>query len=86
MKTPLYASLAIVPWVAVTLIMLATPVLTACIEWPLWGIELSLLQWLGAALILSGLVTLTGLEWRMASAQDEARVAAATNAGEGNHE
>ncbi len=44
--------------------MLATPVLTAVVEWPLWGIELSPLQWLGAAIMLAALATLIWIEWR----------------------
>ncbi len=56
--------------------MLATPVLTAVIEWPLWGIELSPLQWLGAAIILGGLAVLIRMEWRLASTEDGEQVAA----------
>jgi drug/metabolite transporter (DMT)-like permease len=44
--------------------MLASPVLTAIVEWPLWGIDLSGLQWLGAAIILAGLAALIHSEAR----------------------
>ena len=44
--------------------MLATPVLTVLIEWPLWGVRLSLLQGLGAAVILGGLAALIHIESR----------------------
>ena len=47
--------------------MLATPVLTALVEWPLWGMELSRLQWLGGAIILVCLAALIWMEWRMSS-------------------
>lgn len=44
--------------------MLATPVLTVAIEWPLWGVRLSALQGLGAAVILGGLAALIHIESR----------------------
>ena len=46
--------------------MLATPVLTALLEWPLLGLELSPLQWLGGAIILAALAVLIRMEWRLA--------------------
>ncbi len=50
--------------------MLATPVLTALIEWPLWGMKMSPLQWLGGVIILAALAILIRMEWQM-SAQEE---------------
>ena len=47
--------------------MLSAPVLTALVEWPLWGTPLTLLQVLGAALVLAGLAALIWLEWRQAA-------------------
>jgi len=44
--------------------MLSAPVITAAVEWPLWGVRLSLLQWWGAAIILGGLAVLTRIESR----------------------
>ncbi len=44
--------------------MLSAPVLTAAVEWPLWGLRLALLQWLGAAIILGGLAVLIRIEAR----------------------
>ena len=57
--------------------MLATPVLTAVIEWPLWGIELSPLQWLGSAIILGGLACLIRMEWQMTALESGVQVIAA---------
>ncbi len=53
--------------------MLAAPVLTAVVEWPLWGIQLSRLQWLGAAIILVGLAVLIRMEWRLTARGNGAR-------------
>ncbi|HID20794.1 MAG TPA: hypothetical protein EYP14_00120, partial [Planctomycetaceae bacterium] len=47
--------------------MLSAPVLTAWIEWPLWGTQLTPLQILGAAIVLTGLAALIWLEWRQAA-------------------
>ena len=47
--------------------LLATPVVTAAVEWPLWGMHLALLQWLGAAIILGGLAVLIRIEARTAT-------------------
>ena len=44
--------------------MLSAPVLTAAVEWPLWGLRLAPLQWLGAAIILGGLAVLIRIEAR----------------------
>jgi drug/metabolite transporter (DMT)-like permease len=44
--------------------MLSTPVVAAAVEWPLWGLRLAPLQWLGAAIILGGLAVLIRLEAR----------------------
>ena len=44
--------------------MLSAPVLTAAVEWPLWGIRLAPLHWLGAAIILGGLAVLIRIEAR----------------------
>ncbi len=49
--------------------MLAAPVLTAVVEWPLWGIELAPLQWLGGTIILFGLAVLVHMEWRLNARQ-----------------
>jgi drug/metabolite transporter (DMT)-like permease len=45
--------------------MLSTPVLTAVIEWPLWGEKLSWSQMVGALIILASLAVLIQMEWRM---------------------
>lgn len=42
--------------------MLATPVLTALVEWPLWGIKMSMLQWFGGGIILAALAVLIRME------------------------
>lgn len=47
--------------------MLATPVLTAVVEWPLWGMKMSPLQWRGGAIILAALAVLIRMEWQLAS-------------------
>ncbi|MHC4404520.1 MAG: DMT family transporter [Planctomycetota bacterium] len=44
--------------------MLAAPVITAAVEWPLWGVRLSAYQGLGAAVILGGLAVLIRIEAR----------------------
>jgi len=44
--------------------MLSAPVLTAAVEWPLWGLRLDWLQWLGAGIILGGLAVLIRIEAR----------------------
>lgn len=46
--------------------MLSAPVLTAAVEWPLWGLRLAPLQWLGAGIILGGLAVLIRIEARAA--------------------
>ena len=43
--------------------LLLSPVLVAIVEW-LWGVRLSLSQWLGAAMVLGGLAALIRMEWR----------------------
>ena len=55
--------------------MLATPVLTAIVEWPLLGIELSMLQCLGGAIILAALALLIRMEWRLSIAAKDGPVA-----------
>ncbi|NLS90836.1 MAG: DMT family transporter [Planctomycetaceae bacterium] len=45
--------------------MLAGPVLTAAVEWPLWGMNMSPLQWLGGAIILASLAILIRMEWQL---------------------
>ncbi len=45
--------------------MLSIPVLTAAVEWPLWGFKLSNLQCLGGAIILACLAALIRMEWKM---------------------
>jgi len=47
--------------------MLSAPVITAAVEWPLWGVRLSWLQCLGAATVLAGLAVLIRIEARSAS-------------------
>jgi len=51
--------------------LLVTPVLAAVIEWPLMGIELSMLQCLGGAIILAALALLIQMEWRLSTATDD---------------
>jgi len=58
--------------------MLATPVLAAAVEWPLWGLRLAPLQWLGAAIILGGLGMLIHIEARTQVGPGAERSAAAT--------
>lgn len=50
--------------------MLFAPVLTAAVEWPLWGMRLAPLQWLGAGIILGGLAVLIHIEARASRAQE----------------
>lgn len=45
--------------------MLSIPVLTAAVEWPLWGLKLEPLQCLGGAIILVCLAVLIRLEWKL---------------------
>ena len=45
--------------------MLSAPVITAAVEWPLWGARLVPLQWLGAVIILGGLAVLILIESRV---------------------
>ncbi|MFV1966036.1 MAG: DMT family transporter [Pirellulaceae bacterium] len=45
--------------------MLSTPVLTAAVEWPLWGAGLSPSQILGAFIILASLAVLIRMEWQL---------------------
>jgi drug/metabolite transporter (DMT)-like permease len=47
------------------LLMLATPVMVAMVEWSLWGMSMSALQWLGGAIILGALAALIHVEWRL---------------------
>jgi len=49
--------------------MLAAPVLTEAVEWPLWGIEMSALQWLGGATIIACLAVLIRIEWQVSAGQ-----------------
>lgn len=58
--------------------MLATPVLTAVVEWPLWGMRLSPLQWLGGAIILAALAILIHMEWQL-SVKEKTAVEGVTN-------
>jgi drug/metabolite transporter (DMT)-like permease len=51
--------------------MLSAPVLTAMVEWPLWGLRLVPLQWLGAGIILGGLGLLIHIESREAARGQE---------------
>jgi drug/metabolite transporter (DMT)-like permease len=44
--------------------MLSAPLLTVAVEWPLWGVRLVPLQWLGAGIILGGLAVLIRIEAR----------------------
>jgi len=44
--------------------MLSAPVITAAVEWPLWGARLSWMQFLGAATVLAGLAVLIRIEAR----------------------
>jgi drug/metabolite transporter (DMT)-like permease len=44
--------------------MLATPVLTAIVEWPLWGMQMAPLQWVGGAMILAALAVLIRMKWQ----------------------
>jgi drug/metabolite transporter (DMT)-like permease len=55
--------------------LLAAPVLTAAVEWPLWGIHLAPLQWLGAGIILGGLAVLIRVESRVKAPPEAARPA-----------
>lgn len=55
--------------------LLATPVLAAIVEWPLMGIELSMLQCLGGAIILAALALLIQMEWRLSATKDSSPVA-----------
>jgi drug/metabolite transporter (DMT)-like permease len=54
--------------------MLATPVLTAAVEWPLWGMKMSPLQWLGGAIILAALAVLIHMEWQLSARKETADV------------
>ncbi len=49
--------------------MLAVPVITVSIEWPLWGARLSGLQCLGGLIILAGLAALIRIESRTGDLQ-----------------
>jgi drug/metabolite transporter (DMT)-like permease len=49
--------------------MLSAPVITAAVEWPLWGIRLVPLQWAGAGVILGGLALLIRIEARVESVE-----------------
>jgi drug/metabolite transporter (DMT)-like permease len=51
--------------------LLATPVLAAVVEWPLLGIELSMPQCVGGAIILAALALLIQMEWRQSAAADD---------------
>ena len=44
--------------------MLSAPVITAAVEWPLWGARLSAAQCLGGAIVLGGLAVLIHVEAR----------------------
>jgi drug/metabolite transporter (DMT)-like permease len=52
------------------LFMLSAPFVTALFEWPLWGLTLSLQQWLGGLIILTGLAALICMEWRQSRQSD----------------
>ena len=58
--------------------MLAAPLLTVAVEWPVWGVRLVPLQWLGAGIILGGLAVLIRIESRTAVGRDEELSAAAS--------
>jgi drug/metabolite transporter (DMT)-like permease len=49
--------------------MLSSPLLTALVEWPLWGAELLPMQCLGGAIMLAALAMLIRLEWKTSSSQ-----------------
>jgi drug/metabolite transporter (DMT)-like permease len=51
--------------------MLSSPVLTAMIEWPLWGAKLTGMQCLGGAIMLAALTVLIRLEWKPAAKTKE---------------
>jgi drug/metabolite transporter (DMT)-like permease len=57
-----YVALARMEVWRLRMFMLSTPVITAAVEWPLWGVRLAPLQWLGAAIILGGLAVLIRIE------------------------
>jgi O-acetylserine/cysteine efflux transporter len=59
--------------------MLSAPVLTAAVEWPLWGMRLSAAQWWGAGIILGGLAVLIHVEAR--AEVERKRAAACRNDG-----
>ncbi len=48
--------------------MLTAPLFVAMIEWPFFGLRLTLLQLLGAGIILAGLLVLILFEARLAAA------------------
>jgi drug/metabolite transporter (DMT)-like permease len=60
-----YAALRRLPVWKLRAWLLLSPVLVAIVEW-LWGVRLSLSQWLGAAMVLGGLAALIRMEWRAA--------------------
>jgi len=49
--------------------MLSIPVLTAAIEWPLWGLPLTTWQCVGGGIILACLALLLRMEWQMSVSQ-----------------
>jgi drug/metabolite transporter (DMT)-like permease len=53
------------------MLMLATPVLVAIVEWSLWGMSMTPPQWLGGAIILGALAALIRMEWRLTEPADE---------------
>ena len=56
--------------------MLSVPVITASIEWPLWGASLSALQCLGGLIILAGVAALIHIESRQEPSGNEPTSAA----------
>jgi drug/metabolite transporter (DMT)-like permease len=55
--------------------MLSAPVLAAAVEWPLWGVRLAPLQWVGAGVILGGLALLIRIEARSVAREERTLVA-----------
>ncbi len=58
--------------------MLTAPLFVAVIEWPFFGLDLKPLQWLGAAIILGGLLAMVLLESRLPAAATDEPLAAPT--------
>ena len=67
-----YAALRRLPVWKLRAWLLLSPVLVAIVEW-LWGVRLSLSQWLGAAMVLGGLAALIRMEWARRSGPSRRR-------------